>query len=270
MKKLLLLLLLLPSAPAARADEGPIQDNSFLIEEAYNQERGVVQHINTFSRAAQSRDWVYTLTQEWPVPDERHQLSFTLPLQQLHVAPTANTGVGDLALNYRYQAVGNGSAHVAFSPRATVLLPTGRSRDGLGAGGTGLQVNLPLSVTVGTHFVTHWNVGGTHTFSARDADGDRASTNAYSLGQSVVWLARPKVNLLVETSWTRAQSVAGPGITSRNDSLFVSPGLRWAHDFRSGLQIVPGIALPIGVGRSRGQRALFLYLSLEHPFRSAR
>ena len=28
----------------------PIADNSFLIEEAYNQDPGVVQHISTFSR----------------------------------------------------------------------------------------------------------------------------------------------------------------------------------------------------------------------------
>jgi len=32
------------AAPAA------IEDNSFLIEEAYNQEAGVVQHISTFAR----------------------------------------------------------------------------------------------------------------------------------------------------------------------------------------------------------------------------
>jgi hypothetical protein len=29
---------------------------------------------------------------------------------------------------------------------------------------------------------------------------------------------------------------------------------------------VPGIALPIGVGASRGEKAVFLYLSFEHPF----
>ena len=43
---------------------GAIQDNSFLLEEAYNQEAGVVQHINTFTRYRESRDWVYTFTQE--------------------------------------------------------------------------------------------------------------------------------------------------------------------------------------------------------------
>ena len=38
---------------------------------------------------------------------------------------------------------------------------------------------------------------------------------------------------------------------------------------QSGLQIVPGIAFRIGVGPSGGQHALFLYLSLEHSFRSS-
>ncbi len=47
---------------------------------------------------------------------------------------------------------------------------------------------------------------------------------------------------------------------------YVSPGIRWSYDFESGLQIVPGIALPIGVGPSRGEKSAFLYLSFEHPF----
>ena len=42
-----------------------VQDNSFLIEEAYNQEAGVVQHILNLQRA--DRDWFLSFTQEWPV-----------------------------------------------------------------------------------------------------------------------------------------------------------------------------------------------------------
>ena len=50
----------------AARQEPPIQDNSFLVEEAYNQERNVVQHISTFSRLWNSKDWSYSFTQEWP------------------------------------------------------------------------------------------------------------------------------------------------------------------------------------------------------------
>jgi chemotaxis signal transduction protein len=260
--------LVLLCGTSSRAGD-PIQDNSFLIEEAYNQERGVVQHINTFWRTRSTGDWAYTFTQEWPLPDVTHQLSVTLPVQQLHGAAAARTGIGDVALNYRYQAVGDGSATLAFSPRVSLLLPTGRSSESLGSGGVGLQVNLPVSWVVGRRLVTHGNAGLTRTFSARDAARDRAATTSYALGQSLVWLARPHANVMAEALWVRAQSVAGPSVTVRSDSLYVSPGLRWAHDFKSGLQIVPGVAFPIGIGPSRGQRGVFLYLSLEHPFRSA-
>lgn len=265
----LLALLLMGGASKAVAQE-PIKDNSFLIEEAYNQERGVVQHISTFARATRGGEWMYTFTQEWPVPNERHQVSFTLPVQSLHSGPSTATGVGDLALNYRFQAVGMSGGPVAFSPRLSLVTPTGSYGRGLGAGGLGLQGNLPLSVELGSRFVTHWNAGFTRTFSARDMEGRRADINATSLGQSLVFLAGPKVNLLVETSWSRAHSVTGEGLTERSDSFYVSPGIRWAHDFKSGLQVVPGVAFPIGVGPSRGERSVFLYLSFEHPFRRAR
>ena len=53
-----------------------IEDNSFLLEEAYNQEAGVIQHISTFQYDLM-RFWNYSFTQEWPVPNQKHQLSFT-------------------------------------------------------------------------------------------------------------------------------------------------------------------------------------------------
>jgi len=260
-----IVLLSLWGAPA-RAQE-PIKDNSFLIEEAYNQERGVVQHISTFSRTAGGGDWIYTFTQEWPVPNERHQVSFTLPVMSLRSDAATRKGVGDLAFNYRYQAVGMGGGAVAVSPRLSLLVPTGTYANGLGSGGVGVQINLPVSIEMGSKIVTHWNAGVTRTQRARDASGERANINAYTLGQSIVWLAGPKVNFLVETSWTRAQAVAGEGLTQSRDALLLSPGIRWAHDFKSGLKIVPGLAFPIGVGPSRGEHGVFAYLSFEHPFR---
>jgi hypothetical protein len=46
----------------------------------------------------------------------------------------------------------------------------------------------------------------------------------------------------------------------------VSPGVRWAHNFKNGLQIVPGVAVPVGVGSSQGEVGVIFYLSFEHPF----
>jgi hypothetical protein len=255
-----------PPTPQAAAEPKPIQDNSFLIEEAYNQEFGVVQHINTFSRSWNTHDWVYTFTQEWPVPRETHQLSYTMSLVN-SAASNAGGGVGDFALNYRYQLVGNGDTRIAISPRFTLLLPTGSSKLGRGFGGTGVQTNLPLSWVVNKHLVTHWNAGATIVPSARNEVGDRATTTGYNLGQSFIWLAHPRFNVMFETLWAGSESVVARGRTQRSHDLLLNPGVRWAHNFANGLQIVPGISIPIGVGPSAGEKGVYVYLSFEHPFR---
>jgi len=244
----------------------PIADNSFLIEEAYNQEPGVVQHISTFLKLRHTDAWAYTFTQEWPLFSQQSQLSFTLPVQRLPNGSSVATGLGDMAVNYRYQLLGP-DGRLAAAPRLSVLLPTGDRDAGLGAGGLGLQANLPVSVPVTGRIGTHWNVGLTVIPSARNAVGDEAATTGYNLGASVVWLLRPAFNLLLEVAWTSSATVIGPGTTARSDALLLSPGIRWAHNFSGGLQIVPGIAVPIGVGRSPGDDAVFFYLSFEHPFR---
>ena len=76
---------LLPAGAArARGQAGmpAISDNSFLVEEAYNQEPGVVQHINGFMWRRRVGAWLYTFTQEWPLVGHAHQLSYTVPLQR--------------------------------------------------------------------------------------------------------------------------------------------------------------------------------------------
>jgi hypothetical protein len=75
---------------------------------------------------------------------------------------------------------------------------------------------------------------------------------------------------MAELVWSRMQAVTGPDATEWEESLYLSPGVRWAHNFPSGLQIVPGVAVPIGIGPSRGDHGILLYLSFEHPFRKAR
>jgi Putative MetA-pathway of phenol degradation len=263
----LLLVFLLPpwsiaqtSTPAVEEQPRRIQDNSFLLEEAYNQEPGVIQHISTFTRS-RTGDWTYTFTQEWPVPGQTHQLSYTIPVQRVD----PNAGLGDVALNYRYQLIGSGETTLAMAPRLSVLLPTGNEKRGLGAGGTGIQVNIPVSLVLSDQFVTHSNAGATHVPSARNADGDRASTTAVNLGQSIIWQPTERFNVLLEALYVNAEVVTGDRRTRREDTFFVNPGIRWAHDFENGLQIVPGIAFPVGLGPSHGEWALFLYLSFEHP-----
>ena len=253
----------------ARNDTPPkIQDNSFLVEEAYNQEFGVVQHIQNFQRYWDSKDWVYTLTQEWPVDaSPRHQLSYTLAALHSGEQPASGGGFGDVMLNYRYQLVGDGEARTAFAPRLSVLLPTGDYHFGRGVGGVGIQGSLPLSVVLTRKLVTHWNAGTTIIPNARNAAGESAATFGYNFGQSFVWLVQPRFNVLLETVFNRSQQVTTPQTTDWTSGVLLSPGIRWAYNFRNGLQIVPGIAAPFGVGPSAGEKGVFLYLSFEHPYR---
>ncbi len=262
---LLLASLKLVAQEPPRPEEKPevIQDNSFLIEEAYNQEPGVVQHISTFTKYRQSKDWVYTFTQEWPVPDERHQLSFTLPYQRLEASLDGRRALGDILINYRYQLLGNGEAVVAMSPRFSLILPTGDEKQLRGNGALGYQACLPISVVLSKAFVTHWNLGATYTPNAMNPAGEKANLSAWNFGQSFVWLAHPNANAFVEFVYSSGEVVAGPGLKDRVNSFYINPGLRFAINFASGLQIVPGIAMPIGVGPSKGERAVFLYLSFE-------
>ncbi len=248
-------------------ESAPIQDNSFLVEEAYNQERGVVQHISTFSRMWNSKDWSYTFTQEWPAPHNwRHQLSYTLIGAHAGGFEGSGIGWGDVALNYRYQLLGDGESRVAFSPRLSVLLPTGDVSRGRGFGAPGFQTNLPVSIVLRRRLVSHWNAGATFVPNAQSYDHCRAATLGYTLAQSFVFLATPRVNFLLESVDNRFQSVVQAGRTSWLRTTYISPGIRWAYNFKSGLQIVPGAAMPIGVGASAGERGVFLYLSFEHPF----
>jgi len=260
------------SAPETHTQAGEneanesIQDNSFLLEEAYNQEAGVVQHISAFTRLWTSKDWAYTFTQEWPLPVRfRHQLSYTVVITSPGDSPGA--GFGDTLLNYRYQVLGNGETRVAFAPRLSLIVPTGSARFGRGYGGTGVQASLPLSLVLTKKIVAHTNLGATIIPHARNAAGERATATGYNVGQSLIWLAKPRFNLMLETLWTGYEDVVGPGQTQRSHSLLVSPGVRWAYNFKSGLQIVPGVAVPMGVGPSSGERGLILYLSFEHPWR---
>ena len=266
--------LIAAAAAGARgeAQEEPIADNSFLIEEAYNQEPGVVQHISTFLASGEGDGWATSFTQEWPAPNQRHQLSYTLAAAEVDLveAPggeSTERGFGDVAINYRYQATGVGGGPVAFAPRLSLVLPTGDEEKGLGAGARGLQANLPLSAELGARCVGHWNLGGSWFGDAKAPSGAEADLSSVTLGQGLVWLVRPKLNLMLEASWTRAQVLDENGRREHEEVFLVSPGLRWAIDLPSGLQIVPGLAVPIGVGPSDGEWSVFLYLSFEHAFR---
>ncbi len=254
--------LYLLSSPVFAEEAKKIQDNSFLIEEAYNQEGGVVQHISVFQYLKKAKDWQYSFTQEWPAPKQAHQLSYTIPVVHM-TDPTNSSGFGDIALNYRYQAVFQDK--IALSPRFSIILPTGDYKKGHGTDTVGYQVNIPLSVELSNRFVTHWNMGATFTPRAKDAAGEKANVRGFNYGASLIYLATETFNLMLEAVGTSTETSPIHGVKSTESTFFVNPGIRYAINFKSGLQVVPGISIPIGVGPSEGEYGGLLYLSFEHP-----
>jgi hypothetical protein len=244
---LLLLVCARAGAQSASADpsrEWEITDNSFLVEEAFNQERGVVQNIFTWTRGRDG-GWAAGFTQEWPAPGMTHQLSYSLAYASVPSADGASfRGFGDVVLNYRFQLRKEDAAGPAISPRLSVILPTGREDEGLGGGATGMQVNLPVSRQFGDFYV-HANAGYTWL-----PDVVRTTTVA----ASGIWRATPMFNVMLEA------------VVALDEYVTVSPGFRRGWNFGE-KQLVIGLAAPITRAEGRSAAALLTYLSYELPFR---
>ncbi len=255
------------AAQDAGLPEPAVADNSFFLEEAYNQEPGVVQHISTFVAAGRSnRDLLYTLTQEWPFRGQRHQVSYTVPLVR---PPKARGGVGDILLHYRLQ-VGAGERRWALAPRLSLVLPTGSVSRDRGDGSLGVQANLPLSYRLSRAVVTHWNAGLTVLPRAqgpvRGGERVRRTLTAYHLGGSLVAPVHWPLQLVLEGLVTWESDIAATGDVQRSAVWIASPGLRGAVNV-GGVRMVPGFAIPLSRAGGESDPDLFFYLSLEHRFR---
>lgn len=274
MRGLAVLLLLASSVPGAASGvqeavaEPAIADNSFFIEEAYNQEPGIIQHITSLAAAGRGRrDLYFSFTQEWPFRSQRHQLSYVLPLTRLD---GQSAGLGDVLLNYRLQ-LGAGTSRWALAPRLSLVLPTGSVRRGLGDGSIGLQANLPLSYQVTSQVVTHWNAGATILPRAQGVlvggNRPRRTLTHFTLGGSVIAPTQLPVQVMFESLLNFESEIAVGGAIHRTTAWVASPGVRAAINLGS-LQIVPGVALPFTRSGGETEYGAFLYLSLEHPFRA--
>ena len=64
-----------------------------------------------------------------------------------------------MRLNYRLQALMEGKYTPAFAPRLSLVLPTGDSDKGFGAGVVGYEFNLPFSKIVSDRWTLNFNAG---------------------------------------------------------------------------------------------------------------
>jgi Putative MetA-pathway of phenol degradation len=239
-----------------------ITDNSFLVEEAFNQEPGIFQNI--FGAVKTGRSWAAAFTQEWPIESQRHQFSYTLSWLDAE----GRNGFGDVLINYRYQALMEGPGRPAFSPRVSLILPTGRARHGLGSGSPGLQINLPVSKQTGDWY-WHWN-GGVTWLPRAQSDLDevsptrRENLTAPFLAGSGIYRLRPMFHLMLESVVVFDESIAVRR-TQRDTAFTVAPGLRTGWDIGD-RQVIIGFAVPITWSAGEREPGAFLYFSYELPF----
>lgn len=273
------------ASPTNKPVDG-IRDNSFFIEEAYNQEPGVVQHIFTARFGLdghgvdRTRTWDLSFTQEWPVFSQAHQLSYTIPYSFIDPDGEHASGIGDMLLNYRYQLFNDEGPSPAVSPRFSVIFPSGDEDRGFGTGTVGYQFNLPISKTLSDRTYVNFNAGMTWFPDAdmglsNDRRSSRLDLFSYSLGASVIYAVTEEVHLLLEVLWNSDEGLQEKNLgrrrrpyadRDRSEDVILSPGVRWAINRPGDLQIVPGLAFPIGLSDDAIDYGVFFYLSIEHPF----
>jgi len=256
------------AAPRTSAEPFAITDNSFFVEEAFNQEPRVFQNIVGVLRGEESGAWAISFTQEWPAPSMRHQLSYTATL--VHVDD--ETGPGDALLNYRYQLLEEGPGRPAMSPRVSLIVPVGDEERGLANGGWGLQFNLPVSKQMGDVYL-HGNAGvswwpslPTDQFpSIGFAPAEDVAVASPFVAGSAIYRVRPMFNLMLETVINWREDVVGPSATERNTALVISPGARGGWNIGD-KQIVVGLAVPVFQFQGDTFVGVFGYFSYELPF----
>lgn len=246
------------SAPPARAPRPKnarweMTDNSFLVEEAFNEEPGIFQNIFAFVR--QRGGWLMAFTQEWPAPNLRHQLSYTLSATSV----ASKAGLDDVLLHYRFQALHEGPGRPAFAPRFTAIVPAGSVDTGGGEGG--IQINLPVSKQHGD-FYLHGNGG--FTWLPR---GRRADLLSPSLAGSAIYRLRPMVHLVLEAVAEFDAGDSPRGTVERTRSLTISPGVRGGWNVRDDAQVILGLAVPTTVSGGTSSIGVLGYFSYELPFK---
>ena len=259
-----------PAATRKAAEPFAITDNSFLVEEAFNQEAGVFQNIA--GAVFVNSNWAFNFTQEWPVVSQAHQFSYTVTA----LDNGDGAGIGDTLLNYRYQALTEGPGRPAFSPRASLIIPTGDAFRLRGSGSTGLQVNLPFSKQTGDWY-WHWNGGFTWLPKAEALANDpnddrRIDLFSPSLAASGIYRVRQMFNLMLEGVLLFNEltgdfdEVTDDGRTVRVTTFTLSPGARGGWNLGD-QQLILGVAMPVTWVEGSAETGVFVYLSYELPFK---
>jgi hypothetical protein len=250
-----------------------LEDNSFLIEEAFNQKMGVIQHTSSLVLDKIHYETAQlSFTQEIPITNKTHQLSYSLCYSmhpQVIIDHGQTNGFGDLSISYRPLLLDEND-WLMMIPRFTLILPTGNSSHGLGAGGVGVQFNMALTRRISKKLVTHYNFGATQYFNYNHyvTSNDKPTLNYEknllfgNVGASVIWHASNRFNIMAEWVSKFEKKISDEGVIVSTNYHLINPGVRYAFEVGH-MQIVPGIGVPFNIGSNDLRPGVFFYISVE-------
>jgi len=253
------------------------EDNSFLFDEAINQEKGIMQYVsNLYFDNVNGGNLLYSFTQEIPVGGEQHQLNYSLLYHLDRATPSGqrSSGFGDISVGYHYKLTGKRDK-VMVIPGITVIIPTGNSQEGRGIGGAGAQATVTFTKRLSHRLVTHYNIGYTfisqadrYTYSNTDSPVLAYERNLHyaGLGAGATWYVSRKKVLFAELISNFVTDINQDGSLRHRNISTINPGFRFCIDANN-VQIVPGVSSPIILTDGAFSRmGIFFYLSIESEY----
>jgi hypothetical protein len=240
------------------------EDNSFLLDEAFTQPKGVWQNIvNVYAR---KNDFGTSFTQQIPITD-RHQAGYTLNYSA--VGSGGDSGFGDIYLHYSYAWKGK-SDRILLMPEFTLIVPTGKNR---GYGGWGGQFTLAATKRLSPKVMTHYNIGYSYVSRADFITSGNSTDRTFfeedlhlqNAAASVVWYVTRRFNLMFESTGGAGKKLVDTH-TAKVFNLTLNPGFRVLFKSETA-QLVPGLSIPLNFENSSFAGAgVFIYLSYEPDY----
>ena len=253
------------TATPAKAASAPFEiiDNSFLVEEAFNQEAGIFQNIADMVFV--DGNWGFNFTQEWPASSRRSISCRTRCRRSTtETDPASAIRKSTIGISYGWRArtagifaarqPGGADGRRAATPRIRIAGPAGQ----------------PAVQQAGNDWYWHWNAGVTWLPRAESLDpapntDTRVDLMSPFLAASGIYRVRQMFNLMLESVLRFDELVDETG-TRRETAFILSPGFRGGWNIGE-QQLIVGAAVPITWVDGETEPGLLLYLSYELPFK---
>lgn len=251
----ILILLLLTSSLTAFG----VVDNSFFLEEAYQQPAGVYQFIQTFQTFEKGGGYNYAFAAEIPITDLIHQFSITTARAR---EDGLQSSTGDTTLNYRYQPYNRDGKLV--TERFGLIVPTGSVKQKTSNGVYGFEFMQAATIIFSDRWANHWNLGMNLYPRAKFTDTTKRTTlTEVKAGTSWVYFFKDDLNFMLELFFQTSQTL----VDDKQETSFafiLSPGVRFGKSYNwKEMEVVPGIGFPVQFEESETDLGMLVYLSFE-------